>query len=256
MHHRFIAQLIDASALIEQEATLEGGLKELARLSAETLGAKRCSVMLLAEGEGGADSELRVCSHYGDLPRAAYEKGIPLNKSIAGHVASTSKPLLIEDINQSGFTAFASKGEAANPSLILAPIPVADRTIGVINISEPLDGRRFGPTDLNLLNVLALFVGKSIHTFQLQKLAESRVLQMAKALEQRENAKDSNQVISPNPAKLAKIVAKSFFRELSSAGFGPNAIIAVASEVLSQLNESLSKHRSRMQRNDAEQHDG
>ena len=143
MHHRFIAQLIDASALIEQEATLEGGLQSLARLSAETLGAKRCSVMLLAEGEDGADSELRVCSHCGDLPRAAYDERVPLNKSIAGYVASTGKPLLIEDINRSGFASLASRGKAANPSLMSAPITVAAQTIGVINISEALDGRRF-----------------------------------------------------------------------------------------------------------------
>jgi hypothetical protein len=44
------------------------------------------------------------------------------------------------------------------------------------------------------------------------------------------------------------MVAKNFFRELTNAGFGPNAVISVASEVLSMLNANLEKHKERRER--------
>ena len=73
------------------------------------------------------------------------------------------------------------------------------------------------------------------------------LLQMAALLERREQEGGAKQPISPDPAKLAKIVAKGFYRELALAGFGPEAIISVASEVLGLLNENLGRHRSRIE---------
>ena len=246
MDQRFLTQLIDVSSLIQSEQTLDDGLKNLARMTAVSIGAGRCSVMLLADDD--REHRLRVCSHFGDLPQEAYAQPVALNRSLAGHVAATGEALLIEDIARSPFAGFARRGAGGSPSLMSAPIKVADQTIGVINVSKPLAGGCFAARDLDLLNVFALFVGKSIQVFELQKLAGSRVLQMAQVLDLRESQTKGQRPICPNPARLAKLVAKNFYRELAAAGFGPNAIIAVSSEVLNELNESLVRHRSRLER--------
>ena len=52
--------------------------------------------------------------------------------------------------------------------------------------------------------------------------------------------------IHPNPTLLAKLVAKSFFRELTKSGFGPNQIIEIATEVLNLLHNTLNKHKQRL----------
>lgn len=246
MEHQFVNDLIDASTLIQEEQTLDDGLKNLARMAAASIGADRCSVMLIAESDG--ERKLRVYSHFGDLPAAAYGEPVTLDQGIAGYVATTGEPLLVEDIAHSEFAPLACRGAAGAPSLMSAPIRVADQTIGVINVSDPSGGGRFTPRVLELLNVFALFVGKAIQVFELQKLAGSRVLQMAQVLDSRERQSSGKGAICPDPVRLAKLVAKNFYRELAAAGFGPSAIIAVSSEVLNELNESLVRHRSRFER--------
>jgi L-methionine (R)-S-oxide reductase len=244
MDQRFIAQLIDVSTLIQREKTLEDGLRDLAQMTARSLGARRCSVMLLAEDDG--ERRLKVCSHFGHLSSDAYAQSVPLDAGVAGYVASTGEPLLVADIARSRFANIARGDAIRNPSLMAAPIKVADVVVGVINISEPSEDVAFHEAQMDLLKVLALFVGKSIHVFELQKLAESRVLQMAEVLRQRESDDHEKKTICPDPARLAKMVAKNIYRELSAAGFGPNAIIAVSSQVLSELSDNLKRHQSRL----------
>jgi hypothetical protein len=45
-----------------------------------------------------------------------------------------------------------------------------------------------------------------------------------------------------NPNHIARILAKSFYREMTIAGFSFNQIIYAASEVISELSNSLRKH--------------
>lgn len=246
MDQRFIADLTDVATLIQQEQNLEDGLRELARMTAQSLRANRSSVMLLGGDEG--ERRLRVVSHYGDLPDDAYAEALPLDAGIAGYVASSGESLAIDDIARSRFAALAHRGADRGPALMSAPIKIGDRVIGVINVSEPYDGKPFRHADIGLLDVLALFVGKSIQVFQLQKLAESRLLQMAEVLRQRESESRERGPICPDPARLAKMVAKNIYRELAGAGFGPSAIISVSSQVLSELNENLRRHQSRLAR--------
>jgi GAF domain-containing protein len=247
MDQCFVAQLIEAGALIEQRPTLEDGLRDLAELAARSLGAGRCSVMLRSQAEGSGSAALKVCSHYGDLPEAAYREVVSIDSSISGRVLSGGQPLLINDVKRSALAALARQGDETGDSMMSAPIAVSEWAIGVINVSQPSGGRHFTKQDLGLLKVFAAFIGKSIQVFHLQKLSESRLMQMAALLERREQEGGPKQPISPDPAKLAKIVAKGFYRELALAGFGPEAIIAVATEVLGLLNENLSRHRSRIE---------
>ncbi len=248
MHQTFATNLIEISALIEQRQSLEEGLQDLAALAARSLGVGRCSVMLLVHKDDAGELELKVTSHYGDLPQAAYEGTSSLTASIAGQVVTNREAFLINDVRRSPLASLAQQGGKAGESLMAAPIMVANRPVGVINVSRPAEHRRFTDRDLSLLRVFSAFIGKSIHVHQLQRLADSRVLQMAQLLERREQHDGKFSPISPDPAQLARIVAKSFYRELTLAGFGPKAIIAVASEVLSLLNEHLRRHRSRVAR--------
>lgn len=117
---------------------------------------------------------------------------------------------------------------------------------GSIPGKHPADGRQFSPEDLDTLRLFALFVGQSIQVVQLQNLLRSRFLHQAVAAELRESG--GPETISPDPAQLARIVAKSFYRELTKAGFSPRDIISTATEVISLLHEHLDRHKRRMQR--------
>ena len=248
MNSDCLVELMGSCQMLEHHGTLEEGLGELARLSACLLEVERCSIMLLTTDDGGKESGLRVFSHHGCLPGEALHEPMPLGDGIAGHVLQSGKGLFLEDVTESYLSDLARGGSYSCPSLICAIIRDSGGRIGVVNISEPCEGRRLTEDDLHLVEVFARMIGQSIHTFQLQKLVESRVLQMAVLQEQREHSNSLGQPISPDPARLAKFVARNFYRDLTNAGFGPNDVIAVASEVLSTLNSTLAKHKERRER--------
>lgn len=242
----FIGNLIGASQLLTRREKLEDGLRELVATTAHMLRVEKCSIMLVSdEAEAGDASDgqnLRVYATYGSLPEAAYEQGGRFNEGISGYVAATAKPLLVEDISRSRFAAAARYTEDSRKSLISAPILIAGKVVGVINISSPLDGRTFTEQDLELVKLFALFVGQSIHVVQLQSVLRSRFLQLAMVLEDKEG-QAGGVPPSPDPAYLAKIVAKTIFRELTQGGFSASQILSVASEVIGLLNAELEEHQ-------------
>ena len=47
---------------------------------------------------------------------------------------------------------------------------------------------------------------------------------------------------------MANILAKSFFKEMTRAGFGSSQIVNAASEIIAQLSGSLNRHSRRLER--------
>lgn len=242
-----LIKLLDLSGLLEAEGNLQVGLTQLAEASAKILNAKQCSIMLLDEVDTG-DVKLRVFGVHGDLPEAAYKQVTRKGEGISGHVLATGQSLLIEDLANSDFVAVARRLTAGSQTLISAPITVNRHIIGVINVSDTPSGRPFNLDDLRLLDVIALFVAKSVQVTQLQSVLNSRFAQMALAQEANQTMEKAISYASENPNHLAKILAKSFFKEMTKAGFSSTQIIHAATEIIGQLNSSLGKHSKRLER--------
>jgi L-methionine (R)-S-oxide reductase len=239
----FLVRLIGASDLLGQGRDLEQSLRELAAMTASLLGTQRCSIMLLGHAQGDEAPSLRVYAHYGDLPKDAYRQATGLNQGIAGRVVASGEALLIRNIAESPFAQQARRSiTGGNRSLISAPIPLDGKPVGVINVDSPIDGRVLGEEDLRLVNLFALYVGKSLHVVQLQNALNSRLLQYALAREAMEAGRPRDgRPVSPDPERLIKLVAKSVYRELRTGGFSPAQIIGVASAVMDELREAIAK---------------
>ncbi|OBS10583.1 GAF domain-containing protein [Acidihalobacter prosperus] len=220
----FISRLIDASALIERHKSLDDAMGELAKMTAQLLSAERSSIMLLGEDEARddipAEATLRVYAHYGTMPKVAYEVATRINEGVSGHVAATGEPLLIPDIAQSSFAGKSRRRSGRGGSLISVPIRLGGKIIGVINVSNRTGGGSFTTRDLDLLNVFSMFMGQSIHVAQLQNVLRSRFLQLALALEHKSGG-SRDTPLSPDPVHLAKIVAKTIYRNSRRAGSVP-----------------------------------
>ena len=50
------------------------------------------------------------------------------------------------------------------------------------------------------------------------------------------------------PARVAKLLAKSFFRDLASAGFDPGQIIEAASEIIALVSSDIKRFKRRTER--------
>jgi GAF domain-containing protein len=218
--------------------TLEESLTQQAGMTAALVGAASCSVMLLNSGEGPA-MRMSVVARHGDLPDEALRASIGRGEGIAGRVLATGEALLVPDIGKSRFALLARRRDGAGASLMCAPIRIDGKIVGVVNAAGAADQPAFSETGLRLLEVTALFIGKSIQVQQLQRLLDSRFAQMALLQEAQEKVGESVRLAYRNPEDVAKILARSFFREMTKAGFEPAQIVSAATELIDQLNHRL-----------------
>ena len=237
-----LIRLQDLASFLEGES-FDDNMQRLAATAASVLNAENCSLMLLNDGDAESP-RMRVCSTSGPLPAAAYRESAGTGDGIAGHVIATGKPLLIEDIEHSEFAQQARRGKDPRKSLLSVLVSIN----GAINASEHRLGRPFNVDDLRLLEVVAMFVGKAIQVVQLRSILNSRFAQMA--LVQAANSEIGNAIAStlPDPDQMANILAKSFFKEMTRAGFGSSQIVNAASEIIAQLSGSLNRHSRRLER--------
>jgi L-methionine (R)-S-oxide reductase len=271
-----LLRLHDLAGFLESEGTLEDNLRRLAETAAAMMETERCSIMLLSAGDAETP-RLKLMACVGDMPQAAWQELPAIGEGIAGEVVRRGEALFLEDIRDSEFSdrALGKSGggvsskqgpreagmrTAANRrrapddvdakadagggggSMIAAPIWVKNRVIGVINLNARQDGRPFDGEDLQLLEVIALFAGRTIQVVQLQNLMQSRFAQIALAESAAKSAVLQGNV---QPEQVAKIVAKTFYKEMTRAGFSPNQIIQTATEIISELTDSLGKHKRR-----------
>jgi signal transduction protein with GAF and PtsI domain len=242
-----VLDIISLSGFLELQDDFDTCLQELAELVARTLQTKNCSIMLLKEDPQDGESHLRLSAHCGDLPVAVYESPQSLFQGIAGKVARTGDPLLVEDIRNSEFASLASRSSDTDGGFISAPIIVDEHIIGVINVNGPLDNRIFETRDLDLLTALSLYTGKSIQTIQLKKLLKSKFAIAALAKDESTKQAETGS-FTQEPEKVAKILAKSFFNDMKQAGLGPDHILRAATEIIDQLHSTLKKHKERQTR--------
>jgi signal transduction protein with GAF and PtsI domain len=241
-------KLIGVAAFLEQQESLDDCLDELSDSAAGLLNVRNCSIMLFRQNEESGEFRLRICAVHGELTPDARSEGVKLNEGIVGRVAASGQAVLVEDILSSEFSSLARRPDSPSRGFICVPILITDRVIGVINVSNPVDGRRFDQSDLNLANLFALLVGKSLQVSQLQNLLRSRYAQLA-LMKETQELTTGNQLSGKGDTELmVKVFAKTFYREMTRAGFGRDHIVEAATEIISLLSDSLQRYNQRYQR--------
>ncbi len=238
-------RLVSMAGFIERQEQVDEALYELVRLAAAALQAGRCSIMLLKHKEGTKQFRLKVSSHIGHLPESAVSQETPLDETIAGHVVMTGQALCIEDIDCSPFAPKARRPSAGSASFLSAPILMQESVAGVINFSEPQGRAAFTGADLVIAKLTGLLVGRSLQVVQLQNLLKSRYLHFAISQESAPFQDGTITLDGKNTAEMAKILSRTFYREMTRAGFGADEILGAATEIISLLSERVSRLRTR-----------
>lgn len=248
MHHdgNFFVNLVGMSTFLEQQSNLDDSLSDFVAMAANILNTGNCSIMLFNEGDKAGDFRLRVFAKTGYLPDNAFLEAAKVSEGIAGRVAATGEALLVEDITASPYHPLARAPENPSKCFISVPVLINTKVIGVMNISNPRDGRCFAIDDLTVATFVALLAGKSIQVAQLQNILKSRFAQMAISREAKDVVSGSVSQLAQDPARLAKIAAKTFYREMTRAGLGTDHILNAATEIVSLLGDNLRKHKKRL----------
>lgn len=239
-------KLMNLNEFLEQQESPDECLRQLIRQASELMDVEKCSVMLFRDGADDGGQRLRIFASHGILPDRAYEERAQLREGVAGHVAATGKPLLVNDILSSPFRSMARRPQSSYPGFVSVPVMIGGKVVGVMNLSDATDQRTFDTVDLNMATFVALMVGKSLHVIQLQNLLKSRFAQIAIARETKQIARKAISADDFDPGKVALILARSFYREMIRNGFNSDHIITAASEIIAQLTDELRSHKDQV----------
>jgi GAF domain-containing protein len=224
-------------ATLSDQNSLRDLLQSLPDALAEFFNAERCSIIL---GDAGKSGE--VASLFGACQAEQKETYTSL---AVRQVLSSGESLLIEGLHDRDGTEKDRSGGGASKSTILSAIQLAGRVFAVISVAEPRQQRCFDRHDLALLDSIGLFLAKAIQTQQLQGLLDSRLVQLA-LTQSVGRAGDRVRMESvPHLDRMTRIVARSFYREMTRAGFGSQQIISAATEIISELSNSLQRYSIR-----------
>ncbi len=123
--------------------------------------AKASSLLLLDEDGKTLRFEITTGSKKKELKN--YQ--VKLGQGIAGYVAETGTPLLVEDVHKDPrwHSVISQNINFKTTSIACSPLKIKSEIIGVLQIVDRIDGSFFGKDDLNTLNVFANVCAKAIH---------------------------------------------------------------------------------------------
>ena len=161
---------------IGKQAELQEMLSLIVRMMAELLSAKIVSLMLIDESR----SELFIKVSYG-LEESIVEKArVKVGEGIAGTVAETGVPLLIDNIEQNDVYTVQNRSQYETMSLLSVPISMGDVVIGVINVNNKISGEPFNQDDMNLISSFAERISTALERLQ---TTEDSVVYMEETVE-------------------------------------------------------------------------
>jgi GAF domain-containing protein len=164
---------VAAGALAAREAH-RPLLQSIVEVARAIFGARAASIMLLDE----QTEELVFEAVTGEGEDTLVGRRIPRATGIAGWVAESGQPLVIEDVatdprfalEQARRTGYVPKG------LMAAPLIREDRVIGVLNVLDRPERRRFSVAEMDLLglfaNQAAIALDLLLHARRVQRVLE------------------------------------------------------------------------------------
>lgn len=224
----------------------ERALSGLMDTVADMFSAGRVSLMLV-DSVGSLGQMLRLVALHGELPETAWNERTTAGQSVAAQVLARRQSLVVNDIDASALKAV--RRHAGEPAGFMAcPVPVSGIFAGVLNISNRKNGEPFSEQDLAVAELAAILVGRAIELGRLQGMLNSSFAKMALVLEEVSNSRSFMDLSIQEPQRMAKILAKSFYKEMSRCGLSANQIIHAASEIISEMTNSIVRHQRRQKR--------
>lgn len=169
--------LAQVSGSIVSNQYLEEILQLIVTTTAQLMGSKICSVMLIDK----TNKELQVIAtqSLSDLYRS--KPNAKIDKSIAGKVVQTKKPMVIPNVQKSSEYGFPDVAKAEGlVSMLVVPMMIRSKVIGVINIYTTFE-YDFSDEDIRITQAIANQAAVAIENTKLL----DKTVEMEQALEAR-----------------------------------------------------------------------
>ncbi len=135
------------------------------RKALNVIGAQKASILLWDPGR----QRLRVMASVGLPEQEDGDLGVDPVQGVCGYVFRTGKPLLVDDAADLPEDAFPRQGEYPSDSflsvpLLVSPLKVKEKVVGVINLADKPGGRAYHAGDLKLVSAISSEAALSIYS--------------------------------------------------------------------------------------------
>jgi L-methionine (R)-S-oxide reductase len=128
------------------------------------------------------------------------------------------------------------------------PIAIGAKRFGSIHICRSTTASGFDGDDLEYLGLIGWCIARTVESIRLQCTLGSHFAKFALAPAGGRSVEQIVAASAKHPDKTARLLARTFYRELARAGFTCNQIINAATEIISQLSIQLRQRKSSLGR--------
>jgi response regulator RpfG family c-di-GMP phosphodiesterase len=183
----------------------------LVRLVAQHLKARRVSVLV-----SGADTDtMTLVASVGIPEEEGVKRTLRVGEGIAGRVAATQSPLLVQDIEKTNLKSLRTGGRYATASFMITPLTVSypiryqRKRVGVINVSDKHSGEPFTEQDLEFLSTLASQMAVAIENARLvREIEDGYLMALVGVIQAMEDLRPESRGHSRRVADLAAAVGR------------------------------------------------
>jgi diguanylate cyclase (GGDEF)-like protein len=153
--------------------------RQILDMAAELLDANSASLMLLNE----ADGTLTIEAARGMTDSLARSMSVPFGEGIAGKVAKSGFPMLVNDIEHDRRIATKNRPRFKTKSFLSLPLEHNGRLLGVLNLADKSDASSFHESDLQLAQTFTSYALQMLdRTALLEKAGQFELLAMTDPL--------------------------------------------------------------------------
>jgi signal transduction histidine kinase len=164
-----LLRLVELSVTLNSTLDLDELLQTITATATELLDCEASSILLYDE----KNPRLYFAAATGSNPEKLAEIPVPMEGSIAGTIFRTNQPLILNDVEQDPrhYSHVSDQIKFQTKTLLGVPMPIKDRTVGVLEALNKRDGV-FTDRDVAILSVTAAHAAIAINNARLLKTTQ------------------------------------------------------------------------------------
>ena len=164
-----LLRLVELSTILNSTLDLDELLQTITATATELLDCEASSILLYDE----KNPRLYFAAATGSNPEKLAEIPVPMEGSIAGTIFRTNQPLILNDVEQDPrhYSQVSDQIQFHPKTLLGVPMPIKDRTVGVLEALNKRDGV-FTDRDVAILSVTAAHAAIAINNARLLKTTQ------------------------------------------------------------------------------------
>jgi signal transduction histidine kinase len=176
-----LSTLSEVTELVSRIPDIKEVLQVVLHRAMSAVHSKIGSIMLL----DSQTQTLRIAAAEGLEEAVVVGTTIRVGEGIAGKVAQTGEPVLVEDVEHDERFNKANDPKYDTSSFISMPLRAHERIIGVLNLSKKSDQRSFSALDAKFLSTLLGHIGFAVENARLLKEAKEAALKLRQVVHEK-----------------------------------------------------------------------